>query len=216
MILLIDNYDSFAFNLYQALSIFGPEVRVVRNDELTAAEVIALRPSAVVISPGPGRPAGAGIVLEVLAQLPATTPVLGVCLGHQALVESEGGALEVDAVPMHGKVSEITHDSSGLFAHVPSPLLCGRYHSLRACPSALPDSLRVVARTDDGAIMAVEHLSLPRFGLQFHPESILTPKGSELLARFLELAGETLTQDASAARPVIREAAVGRGSRARS
>ncbi len=206
MILLIDNYDSFAFNLYQALSIFGAEVRVVRNDELTVPEVLALGPKAVVISPGPGRPAGAGIVLDLLAQLPKETPVLGVCLGHQALVESEGGALEIDAVPMHGKASEVQHRSTGLFANVPSPMSCGRYHSLRARQDALPDSLRIAATTDDGAIMAVEHTSLPRFGVQFHPESILTPQGSLLLARFLELAGETLTVDASAARPLIRQA----------
>jgi anthranilate synthase component 2 len=204
MILLIDNYDSFAFNLYQALSIFGAEVRVVRNDELTVAEAVELRPAAVVISPGPGRPAGAGIVLELLAQLPHETPVLGVCLGHQALVESEGGALEVDAVPMHGKASEVQHGSSGLFSKVPSPMSCGRYHSLRARRDALPDTLRIAATSEDGAIMAVEHATLPRFGLQFHPESILTPHGSELLARFLELAGETLQVDASAARPLIR------------
>ena len=207
MILLIDNYDSFAFNLYQALSIFGPEVKVVRNDELTVPEVLALKPDAVVVSPGPGRPAGAGIVLDLLAQLPEATPVLGVCLGHQALVESEGGDLEVDAVPRHGKASQVQHSSTGLFSELPSPMTCGRYHSLRARRDTLPDSLRVAATTDDGAIMAIEHTSLPRFGVQFHPESILTPKGSELLARFLELAGETLTADAAAARPIIRKAA---------
>ncbi len=203
MILLIDNYDSFVFNLYQALSIFGPEVRVVRNDEVSVDEVIAMVPSAVVISPGPGRPAGAGIVLDLLSVLPVDTPVLGVCLGHQAIVESEGGALELDAVPMHGKTSDVRHDRTGLFAASESPMSCGRYHSLRAQSATLPPSLRVAATTEDGAIMAVEHRTMPRFGVQFHPESILTPLGSELLARFLEIAGETLEVDAAAARPVI-------------
>lgn len=203
MILLIDNYDSFAFNLYQALSIFGSEVRVVRNDEITVAEALALGPSAIVISPGPGRPEGAGIVLDLLRALPDTMPVLGVCLGHQALVESEGGALEIDAVPVHGKASSVTHGRTGLFSSIDSPMTCGRYHSLRAVRSSLPDSLRVAAETEDGAVMAVEHRTLPRFGVQFHPESILTPRGSELLARFVELAGEELRVEATAATPVI-------------
>lgn len=203
MILLIDNYDSFAFNLYQALSIFGPEVRVVRNDEVTVEEALALQPDAVVISPGPGRPEGAGIVLDLLAKLPESLPVLGVCLGHQALVQSEGGALEVDAVPMHGKSSQVTHGRSGLFSAVASPMTCGRYHSLRAVRAALPESLRIAAEAEDGAVMAVEHRTLPRFGVQFHPESILTPRGSELLARFVELAGHPVEIDAAAAAPVI-------------
>ncbi|QDV07959.1 Aminodeoxychorismate synthase component 2 [Planctomycetes bacterium Poly30] len=204
MILLIDNYDSFAFNLYQALSIFGSEVRVVRNDEITVAEALALAPDAVVISPGPGRPKGAGIVLELLRALPDRMPVLGVCLGHQALVESEGGELEVDAVPVHGKSSSVTHGRTGLFSSVESPMTCGRYHSLRAVRASLPASLRIAAETSDGAVMAVEHNTLPRFGVQFHPESILTPRGSELLARFVELAGLELRVDAAAAAPVIR------------
>ncbi|MFT7169628.1 MAG: anthranilate synthase component 2 [Paracoccaceae bacterium] len=204
MILLIDNYDSFAFNLYQALSILGSEVRVIRNDEMTVDEALALEPRAIVISPGPGRPEGAGIVLELLRRLPDAMPILGVCLGHQALVLSEGGELEVDAVPMHGKASAVSHERSGLFTHLDSPMTCGRYHSLRAVRAALPASLRVAASTEDGAVMAVEHRTLPRFGVQFHPESILTPRGSELLARFLELAGVPLLADATAAAPVVR------------
>lgn len=199
MILLIDNYDSFAFNLYQALSVLGGEVRVARNDEITVAEALALEPDAVLISPGPGRPAGAGIVMDLLAQLPDATPVLGVCLGHQALVESEGGALEIDAVPVHGKASEVFHERSGLFANVASPVRCGRYHSLRAVADELPPSLRVAARTDDGAIMAVEHVHKPRFGVQFHPESILTPDGAEIMAQFLRLAGVELLSPVEAA-----------------
>ncbi|MEM9383090.1 MAG: aminodeoxychorismate/anthranilate synthase component II [Planctomycetota bacterium] len=196
MILLIDNYDSFVFNLDQALAALGAEVRVVRNDALTVEEALAMQPTAVVISPGPGRPRGAGIVLDLLEALPRETPVLGVCLGHQALVESEGGALEVDGAPVHGKSSLVHHDGSGLFERLDSPLTCGRYHSLRAARERLPESLRLVAWTEDGAVMAVEHADLPRYGVQFHPESILTPLGSKLLARFLSAAGEAVALDA--------------------
>ncbi|MEM1448589.1 MAG: aminodeoxychorismate/anthranilate synthase component II [Planctomycetota bacterium] len=196
MILLIDNYDSFVFNLDQALAALGAEVRVVRNDALSVDEALAMQPTAVVISPGPGRPQGAGIVLELLKALPRETPVLGVCLGHQALVESEGGVLEVDGAPVHGKSSLVHHDGSGLFERLDSPLTCGRYHSLRAERERLPDTLRLVAWTEDGAVMAVEHTELPRYGVQFHPESILTPLGSKLLARFLSAAGEAVALDA--------------------
>ena len=196
MILLIDNYDSFVFNLDQALAALGAEVRVVRNDALTVEEALAMQPTAVVISPGPGRPRGAGIVLELLKALPRETPVLGVCLGHQALVESEGGVLEVDGAPVHGKSSLVHHDGSGLFERLDSPLTCGRYHSLRAERERLPDTLRLVAWTEDGAVMAVQHTELPRYGVQFHPESILTPLGSKLLARFLSAAGEAVALDA--------------------
>lgn len=195
MILLIDNYDSFVFNLYQALAALGAEVRVVRNDALTVDEALALEPTAVVISPGPGRPQGAGIVLDLLKALPPQVPVLGVCLGHQAIVESEGGVLEVDAAPVHGKSSLVHHDGSGLFERLASPLTCGRYHSLRAVRSSLPETLRLVAWTEDGAVMAVEHTELPRFGVQFHPESILTPLGTRVLARFLSVAGEAVALD---------------------
>lgn len=196
MILLIDNYDSFVFNLDQALAMLGAEVRVVRNDALTVDAALALEPTAVVISPGPGRPAGAGIVLDLLRALPDHVPVLGVCLGHQALVESEGGELEIDATPMHGKSSLVHHDGSGLFEGMSSPVTCGRYHSLRARRDVLPATLRLAAWTEDGAVMAVEHTSLPRFGVQFHPESILTPLGQRLLARFLSRAGEAVALDA--------------------
>ncbi len=195
MILLIDNYDSFVFNLDQALAALGAEVRVVRNDTITVEEALALEPTAVVISPGPGRPQGAGVVLDLLASLPKHVPVLGVCLGHQALVESEGGALEVDGAPVHGKSSLVHHEGSGLFERLASPLTCGRYHSLRARRDVLPETLKLVAWTEDGAVMGVEHTELPRFGVQFHPESILTPLGSKLLARFLSIAGEAVALD---------------------
>lgn len=189
MILLIDNYDSFVFNLYQALAVFGPEIQVVRNDVISVEEALAMKPNAVVISPGPGRPSGAGIVLDLLAALPDTMPVLGVCLGHQAIVESEGGVLEVDAVPVHGKTSDVQHDRTGLFADQESPMKCGRYHSLRALRTSLPSTVRVTAETEDGTVMGIEHRTKPRFGVQFHPESILTPLGAQLLGRFLEIAG---------------------------
>lgn len=195
MILLIDNYDSFVFNLDQALAALGAEVRVVRNDAITVDEALALEPTAVVISPGPGRPQGAGIVLELLGKLPAHVPVLGVCLGHQAIVESEGGVLEIDGAPVHGKSSLVHHEESGLFERLSSPLTCGRYHSLRAEREKLPETLKLVAWTEDGAVMGVEHTSLPRYGVQFHPESILTPLGSKLLARFLSIAGEAVAAD---------------------
>ncbi|MCP3919996.1 MAG: aminodeoxychorismate/anthranilate synthase component II [bacterium] len=188
MILLIDNYDSFTFNLYQSLAGHGAEVRVERNDALEVDEVLGLEVDAVVLSPGPGRPAGAGICLELLQRLPERTALLGVCLGHQALVESEGGALEVDAAPVHGKASLVHHDGTGLFETLPNPLPCGRYHSLRAVRDALPGSLTLTAWTEDGHVMGVRHRSLPRFGVQFHPESILTPEGDRLLARFLSVA----------------------------
>ena len=196
MILLIDNYDSFVFNLYQGLGMLGADVHVVRNDALEVAEALALEPSAVVLSPGPGRPVDAGICLELVGALPVSTPLLGVCLGHQTLVESEGGPLEVDGTPMHGKSSLVHHTGEGLFDGMPSPLTCGRYHSLRARADAIPRSLRLTAWTEDGAVMAVEHRSMPRFGVQFHPESILTPLGTRLLGRFLSMAGESVALDA--------------------
>lgn len=195
MILLIDNYDSFVFNLEQSLAALGAEVRVARNDALTVREALDLEPTAVVISPGPGRPESAGIVLDLLQALPADVPVLGVCLGHQALVVSEGGALEVDGSPVHGKSSLVHHDQTGLFERMATPMTCGRYHSLRADRAALPESLRLVAWTEDGSVMGVEHRSLPRYGLQFHPESILTPLGESVVARFLSRAGVAVDLD---------------------
>jgi anthranilate synthase component 2 len=203
VILLVDNYDSFTWNVYQALAALGAEVDVRRNDALDVGAALALRPSAVVISPGPGRPEDAGISLELIARLPASTPLFGVCLGHQALVLHYGGELEVDPVPTHGKASLVHHDEGNeahdaraggsLFAGLPNPFPAGRYHSLRAARESLPAELELTAWTEDGLVMAVRHRSLPRYGVQFHPESILTPQGSRILARFLELAGEPLT-----------------------
>lgn len=185
MILLVDNYDSFTFNLYQALAGLGAEVVVQRNDSISVDEVLALAPERVVLSPGPGRPAGAGICLDLLAALPGDIPLLGVCLGHQSLVESLGGPLEIDGAPTHGKASPVQHGGRGLFEGLPSPLSCGRYHSLRAVGDSLPAELELTAWTEEGWVMGVQHRERPWYGLQFHPESILTPSGDELLARFL-------------------------------
>lgn len=190
MILLLDNYDSFTFNLYQSMAGQGAEVEVLRNDAASVAELLALAPSALVLSPGPGRPASAGVMPELLRQAPDALPVLGVCLGHQALVECYGGELELDPVPTHGKASLIHHDGQDLFRGLPNPFAAGRYHSLRANRERLPEVLRLTAWTEDGLVMAVRHRQLPRWGIQFHPESILTPQGDRLIGRFLAAAGE--------------------------
>ena len=192
MILLVDNYDSFTYNLYQAVAGLGVEVVVHRNDALSVDEMLALSPTGVILSPGPGRPQGAGHCLALLAALPDDVPMLGVCLGHQALVEHCGGELELDAQPTHGKASLVHHDGSGLFAGLPNPFPAARYHSLRAVRDRLPECLRLTAWTEDGAVMAVQHATAHRFGVQFHPESILTPQGERLLTNFLAGAGEVL------------------------
>ncbi|MET0555946.1 MAG: aminodeoxychorismate/anthranilate synthase component II [Vicinamibacteria bacterium] len=190
MLLLIDNYDSFTYNLYQYLGELGAETRVVRNDELTVAEAIALRPSSVVISPGPGNPDEAGISLELIRALPPEVPLLGVCLGHQALGQAFGGRIVRAPRLMHGKTSEIHHDGRGVFAGLPQPFTATRYHSLVIAEDSVPDCLEVTARTDEGTgapgvIMGVRHRSLPQEGVQFHPESILTSSGKDLLRNFL-------------------------------
>ncbi|MCH2112225.1 MAG: aminodeoxychorismate/anthranilate synthase component II [Planctomycetes bacterium] len=191
MILLIDNYDSFTWNLYQSLAASGAQVEVHRNDALSVDEALALEASGVIFSPGPGRPEGAGICKELLAGLPQTTPFLGVCLGHQTLVEICGGSLGKDPEPMHGKPSMIHQDGECvLFSGLPNPFPAGRYHSLFAVREDLPDSLKLTAWTEDGTVMAVQHHENPWFGVQFHPESILTPQGDRLLTSFLGLTGE--------------------------
>jgi len=189
MLLLIDNYDSFTYNLYQYLGELGAETRVVRNDELTVAQALALRPSSVVISPGPGNPDEAGISLDLIRALPPDVPLLGVCLGHQALGQAFGGRIVRAPRIMHGKTSEIHHDGRGVFAGLPQPFTATRYHSLVIAEDSVPDCLEVSARTADdvgvGVIMAVRHRSLPQEGVQFHPESILTSAGKDLLRNFL-------------------------------
>lgn len=189
MILLIDNYDSFSYNLYQLIGAIDPDIRVVRNDELTVDEVAALAPEAIVLSPGPGRPEDAGICEAVVRELGATTPILGVCLGHQAIVQAYGGMVGYARQLMHGKVSPCEAEpDSMLFAGLPTEFPVGRYHSLAAEADTLPPALHVTARTADGEVMAVEHETHPVFGMQFHPESIMTPDGGAMISNFLTAA----------------------------
>lgn len=190
MILLVDNYDSFTWNLYQSMAGQGAQVEVRRNDAITLEQVAELQPSGLVISPGPGRPAQAGITPQLFEALPDHIPLLGVCLGHQALCEHYGAELEIDPVPVHGKPSIMHHDNAGLFRGLPNPLPAGRYHSLRAKRETVPGCLRLTAWTEDGLVMGVRHQELPRFGIQFHPESILTPTGDRMMGRFLAMTGD--------------------------
>ena len=184
MILLIDNYDSFTYNLAHLLEELGAEVKVVRNDKIDADEAERLAPSHLVISPGPGRPENAGVSLEVVERLGPRVPTLGVCLGHQAIIEAFGGEVGQAQRLVHGKASEIAHDGQGLFSGLPDPLQGGRYHSLAA--TRVPEELEVCAATEDGEVMAVRHRELPVVGIQFHPESVLTPDGPALAKNFLE------------------------------
>jgi anthranilate synthase/aminodeoxychorismate synthase-like glutamine amidotransferase len=189
MILLIDNYDSFAHNLARYFRRLGQHVRTMRNDAIDVAAAREMRPAAVVISPGPCTPHEAGASLDIVRELHAEVPMLGVCLGHQVIAEALGGRIVRAATPMHGQTSAVSHDGNGLFAGLPSPMVVARYHSLVPDPIALPATLRVTARTDDGLIMALEHIARPAYGVQFHPESILTQNGYHLLANFLRIAG---------------------------
>lgn len=189
MILLIDNYDSFVHNLARYFERLGHPTLVVRNDAIDVAGVQSLRPAAMVLSPGPCAPDQAGCSLDLVRALIDTTPMLGICLGHQTIVQSLGGQIVRAAEPVHGRGSLVSHDGQSVFVGLPSPLAVGRYHSLVADPCSLPASLLVTARTTDGTIMAVAHRSRPVVGLQFHPESILTEHGYDLLERFLALAG---------------------------
>lgn len=189
MILLIDNYDSFTYNLYQILAALGRRVRVVRNDELSVAAIARLRPRAIVLSPGPGAPRDAGVCLEVIRTLAAQVPILGVCLGHQAIAEALGGRVVLAGRLMHGKTSPIFHQGGGLFHGVESPLTGMRYHSLIVERKTLPAALEVTAHTADHLIMGLRHRELRVQGVQFHPESIATPEGPRLLANFLAGAG---------------------------
>jgi len=184
-ILLIDNYDSFTFNLVQAFQVLGAEVMVHRHDQLTVDEAVALEPSHLVISPGPGNPDDAGISMALIDRLMGSVPVLGVCLGHQCIAQLLGATIGPAQALMHGKSSLVQHDGKGLFAGLPQPMQVGRYHSLAIDPTTLPAELQVCARTDDGEIMAVRAPALRLCGVQFHPESILTPDGDQLLANFL-------------------------------
>ena len=185
-LLLIDNYDSFTYNLVQAFLVLGAEVDVRRNDAIRVDEALAMDHSHLVISPGPGTPRDAGVSLAMIEAFAGRRPILGVCLGHQALVEAFGGRVVRAGRLMHGKVSPVSHDGRGVFAGVPQGFAAGRYHSLIAEPTTLPDVLEVTARTPEGEIMGVRHQHLPIEGVQFHPESVLTPEGPRIMANFLK------------------------------
>jgi anthranilate synthase/aminodeoxychorismate synthase-like glutamine amidotransferase len=184
VILIVDNYDSFTYNLAHLFQELGAEVTVLRNDEIDADGAERLAPTHLVVSPGPGRPADSGASLEIVKRLGPTTPTLGVCLGHQVIVEAFGGEVSSAKRLVHGKASAVAHDGRGLFAGVPNPFDAGRYHSLAA--TKVPAALEVCATTDDGEVMAVRHRGLPIDGIQFHPESVLTPLGPEIGRNFLE------------------------------
>jgi anthranilate synthase component 2 len=188
MILLIDNYDSFSYNLYQLIGSLNPDIRVVRNDEIGLADIVVMRPSHIVISPGPGRPADSGICESVIASFAGKIPILGVCLGHQAICEVYGAVVGYAKCLMHGKASQITLDKScPLFAGLSETIQGARYHSLAADASTMPESLAVCAQTADGEVMAVQHREYPVYGVQFHPESILTPQGKTIVSNFLRI-----------------------------
>ena len=186
-VLLIDNYDSFTYNLYQYLSELGASVTVVRNDAITVDEARDLQPDFLVISPGPGVPRDGGISVELIRAMAPDVPILGVCLGHQAVVEAFGGAVVRAPELMHGKASLIKHAGTGVFEGLPSPFSAIRYHSLCAAPETIPEALEVTATTDSAVIMGVRHRQYPVYGVQFHPESILTEHGKHLLRNFLGL-----------------------------
>lgn len=187
MILLIDNYDSFVYNLYQMIGSLNPDLKVIRNDEYTLEEVMNLHPERIILSPGPGRPSDAGICQDVIQHLAPTIPMLGVCLGHQAICEAYGASITYAKTLMHGKQSVIEiEQSSPLFQGLEKEIKVARYHSLAADACTLSDQLRVIARTQDQEIMAVEHRYYPLYGVQFHPESILTPQGKIILKNFMQ------------------------------
>lgn len=188
MIVLIDNYDSFSYNLYQLIGQLNPDIKVIRNDDLTVEKLEGLHPDHLIISPGPGRPSDAGICEQAIRYFEGKIPILGVCLGHQAICEVYGGTITYAGELMHGKQSVAALDrETPLFKGLPETVDVGRYHSLALDPDTLPDDLRVLARTDDGEIMAVAHKDYPTYGLQFHPESILTPTGPMMVENFLKL-----------------------------
>ncbi|MBP5274427.1 MAG: aminodeoxychorismate/anthranilate synthase component II [Abditibacteriota bacterium] len=186
MILLIDNYDSFSYNLYQLTGEIEPDIKVVRNDEVTVEDVRRLAPDRLILSPGPGRPENAGIIVEAVRELAGEVPILGVCLGHQAICAAFGGRITYAKALMHGKQSKVALDKRcPLFARCPETAYVARYHSLAAEKDTLPEELVIRAETEDGEVMAVEHRKYPVFGLQFHPESVMTPQGRTMLYNFI-------------------------------
>ena len=187
MILVIDNYDSFTFNLVQVLGKLGNEVRVFRNDETSVEDLKKLKPDRVVISPGPGRPEGAGITMDVIREFGSQIPVLGVCLGHQAIGQVFGGQIVHAPELMHGRVSSIEHNGGDLYEDIPKSFSATRYHSLMISPEGFPEELEITARTGEGTIMGVRHKRFPIEGVQFHPESILTEHGEKIIRNWLEI-----------------------------
>ena len=185
MILLIDNYDSFTYNLFQFMSELGAEVEVARNDRITLAEIVARRPQKIVISPGPCTPLEAGISNDIIRHMGKEVPILGVCLGHQCIGQVFGATVAYAGEIMHGKTSKVTHDNAGVFTGLPNPLEAIRYHSLAVVPETVPTELDITAWSDTGVIMGLRHKTLPIEGIQFHPESIMTENGKDLLANFL-------------------------------
>jgi len=186
MILLIDNYDSFSYNLYQLIGVINPDIKVIRNDEMTVEEIKKLSPKHIILSPGPGKPSNAGVCIETVQKLGDQIPILGVCLGHQAIFEAYGGAVSYAEKLMHGKKSEVfIGPDCCIFKNLPTPIQAARYHSLAAQAHTLPDELLITAETIDGEIMAIRHKEYEVYGLQFHPESILTPKGQIIIDNFL-------------------------------
>lgn len=188
MILLIDNYDSFSYNLVQLIGSLNPDIEVVRNDALTVEEIQELKPSHLILSPGPGRPGDAGILEEAVLKLQGIVPILGVCLGHQGICEAFGATVTYAKTLMHGKQSLVTLDETEpLFKGLKGQMLVARYHSLAVDANTLPESLKVIATADDGEVMAVRHVDKPIYGLQFHPESVLTPQGKVMIKNFLDI-----------------------------
>lgn len=186
MILLIDNYDSFSYNLFQYIGQINPNIKVIRNDEMTVDEIRSLRPEKIILSPGPGRPEDAGVIMDVVRELGRDIPILGVCLGHQAICAVFGAKIIHARQLMHGKQSHVVLDNDCLlFSGCPHETEVARYHSLAADPGTMPKELKVTARTDDGEIMAVMHVKYPIYGVQFHPESIMTPEGMRMLENFI-------------------------------
>lgn len=187
MILLIDNYDSFSYNLFQLIGSLNPDIKVIRNDAASVKEIEDMKPDAIIISPGPGRPEDAGICIDVVKELGGKIPILGVCLGHQSICTAYGGTISYAKELMHGKQSTTELDkSSPIFQGLPDSIPVARYHSLALLEETLPECLKVTARTEDGEVMAVQHKTYPVYGLQFHPESILTPDGKAIVKNFLE------------------------------
>lgn len=186
MVLLIDNYDSFSYNLYQLVGELNPDIRVIRNDEMTVEEIEQLNPDSIILSPGPGKPEDAGICEEVVEKLAGKIPILGVCLGHQAICETLGGKITYASQLMHGKQSMVKiDDTSAIFKGLPKEIPVARYHSLVADKNMIPESLQITAVDEKGEVMAVQHKTLPIYGVQFHPESIMTPQGREMIQNFM-------------------------------